>query len=105
MEKKEIEERQMTQEELDTHESGGTQRLDASNVTTILTYVVKSFTGTKTQWGCRIDYLIGDDFSDFILSDWNFTSKKKYKAFELVGKKITLSPTKNEKKVLLNVLE
>jgi len=91
--------------DLENEDVGGLQFLDVRNITTILTYVVKEATGKKTVYGNRVDYIVADEFGEYVLSSWNFLTKSKLKALQLVGKKITIQPTTNNKKVLLNVLD
>jgi len=104
MEKYEIEEVALKAEDLEM-EIGGARRLDISLISSKCYYTILKVTAIKTNWGTRLDFTIKDEFDELILSDWNFTTKKKIKIKDLIGKKITIEPSKNPKKVLLNVLE
>jgi len=104
MEKYEIEEVTLKPEDFEM-EIGGARRLDVSNISSKCNFTITNVTAVKTNWGTRLDFLIKDEFDELILSDWNFTTKKKIKIKDLIGKKITIEPSKNPKKVLLNVLE
>lgn len=105
MAKQEIDEIVLSPEQLDMVEIGGARRLDIANITTLCKYTITNVVAISTQWGTRVDFTLQDDWGEVILSDWNIQMKKRIKAKDLLGKKVTIEPSKNPKKVVLNVLE
>lgn len=100
-----LEEVSISLDELQAIECGGARRLDIATISNIATYMVSSVSAVKTAWGNRVDFTLKDDWGEVILSDWNVQTKKRFKPLEIVGKTITLQPTKNPKKLLLEVKE
>ena len=81
-------------------EIGGLQRIDIESLTIgqIVKYKIVSFEILKTEWGDRVDFVIQDDYGQWILSSWNIASKKRFKPSEVVGKDCIFTK-KNEKKL------
>ena len=74
--------------------------IDTRNLEKPLKYMVKNAEMENTEWGARIKYIVVDDYGEYYLSSWNFVSKQKFKATELIGKTITLTPQKDKKPLL-----
>lgn len=100
----EIPEIVLTPDQLEVLEIGGARRMDIANITTLCKYSISNIVAVNTAWGTRIDFTLKDDWGEYILSDWNIQMKRRIKALDLLGKEITLEPSKNPKKVVLNVL-
>lgn len=68
-------------------------------------FTVKSYKGSvDTQWGPRAEWVMTDDYDDFVLTSWAFVSEKKFSAVSLVGKRIKLE-AKDDKRVILHILD
>ena len=74
--------------------------IDTRNLEKPLKYMVKNAEMENTEWGVRIKYIVVDDYGEYYLSSWNFVSKQKFKATELIGKTIILTPQKDKKPLL-----
>lgn len=74
--------------------------IDTRNLEKPLKYMVKNAEMENTEWGARIKYIVVDDYGEYYLSSWNFVSKQKFKATELIGKTIILTPQKDKKPLL-----
>lgn len=68
-------------------------------------YTVKDVSAVQTEWGAKVLFRIEDKNGyGCILSNWNFISRERFKALDLKGKRIKLSPIEgNKKKVKLEV--
>ena len=76
-------------------------KLELANIKEPTKFHVVDAIAKKTKWGVRVDYVIEDKEYRHTLSSWNFMSKKKFKAADLVGLDIILTPL-NDKKVMLS---
>lgn len=68
-------------------------------------FTVKSFKGNAvTEWGKRGEWIITDDYDEFLLSSWAFITKEKVTSQGMVGKRIKLM-AKDDRKVILEYLD
>ena len=97
---------------LENYDIGGNMRqwLDVKTIDTECFYTVtdayieKAYNKDRTQcFGNRVIFEIESGEDLFKISDWNITTKAKFKANEIKGKTISLKPH-NEKRVLLTVV-
>ena len=81
-------------------EIGGLQRLDIDSlqIGQMVQYEVVSYELRDTEWGKRVDFVIQDQYAQWILSSWNISSKKRFKPAEVVGK-VCLFTKKTDKKL------
>lgn len=105
MAKEELNETVVSMEELEKLEFGGARRLQLDSITTLCKYVVSNVIAVKTKWGIRTDFTLVDGLGEVILSDWNVITKKRMKPLDLVGKHISIEPSRDTKKVIMNVLD
>lgn len=58
----------------------------------------------QTDWGTRYEFIIvGDDGNEYPISSWNFLSRRRYSALEMINSRIVLKAY-NDKKFLLEKL-
>ena len=80
---------------------GGEAYLIPADLKQSTAYTVISAEAKRTQWGDRVDFIIQNDQGyRYILSSWNFVSKK-FKPTSIIGKEIMLDPYTDKKVRLL----
>ena len=101
-----MEETTIKPEDLENIEVGGESYVNVELHTEKKVYEVTDVNGYKTKFGNKIVFRILDmNGFAYLLSNWNFISKDKFKPLDLLGLKIRLSPIKsNTKKLLLEIM-